>query len=67
MSENPYEPPKPSKSPKRELDEWNETIHNDPDTDWGEFIFIMTVFVIIVFHPLLIDLVISLFKAYKNG
>lgn len=64
MSENPYEPPKP---PKRELDEWNETIHNDPDTNWGEFIFIMTVFVIIIFHPLLIDLVTSLFKVYNNG
>mgnify|MGYP003976472625 CR=1 FL=1 len=64
MSENPYDPPK---KPKRELDRWNETIHEDPVADWGEFVFIMAVFVIILFHPLLIDLVALLFEVNTNG
>ena len=57
---NPYQPPKTNS--KREYDRWLETVNRREETDWGVFIFVVVIFAIIFFQPLLINFFVELFK-----
>jgi hypothetical protein len=62
MSYNPYEPPK-SDPRRRGLDRFGETRnHRDELMDWSGFFFVVTILFLILFHHVLIDFFIDIFR-----
>ena len=62
MNRNPYEPPK-SDPPKRGLDNFGETRnHRDELVDWSGFFFVVTILFLVLFHHVLIDFFIDIFR-----
>ncbi len=59
---NPYKPPQ-SNPRKRGLDRFGETRnHRDEFLDWSGFFFVITILFLILFHHVLIDFFIDIFR-----
>ena len=62
MKHNPYEPPK-SDPQRRGLDRFGETRNRrDELVDWSGFFFVVTILFLILFHHILIDFFIDIFR-----
>ena len=62
MDNNPYRPPKHGRHNNR-LDRFGETKNSrDEIVDWSGFFFVVTIMFIVLFHHVLIDFFIEIFK-----